>query len=181
MKCFDTGNWKQKAYARATLCNKEDTEFLRCYQLQSRFMLALGYQAPGKETSPGQDERVQMHADKLYHRMRDYEAACEEARLNDDPMPELKSVFDHTKPAPDPATLKVSPAFEKESSRKFSELPAHEKELESRAYMAEMENNKGYAKELTTYLQEMHEDRKERQKVFKRVFGDTVGQRRCSV
>ena len=175
MKCFDTGDWKQRAYARATLCNKEDNQFLRCYQLQSRFMLALGYLAPGKATTPEEDERVQMHADKLYHRMIDYEAACEEARLNDDPMPELKSVFDYSKPAPDPKTLRVSPGFEKEMKRKFSEIPRHEKELAARAWRMELETNRGYAKELTDYFQQQHSDRMERQKTFSRIFGDTVG------
>lgn len=33
--CFDTGNWRKRAYARATMCNMEERRFNRCYQLQA--------------------------------------------------------------------------------------------------------------------------------------------------
>ena len=33
--CFDTGDLKQRAYARATLCRTEDRAFNRCYQMQA--------------------------------------------------------------------------------------------------------------------------------------------------
>ena len=33
--CFSAGDWKQQAYARATMCRTEDKAFNRCYQLQA--------------------------------------------------------------------------------------------------------------------------------------------------
>lgn len=33
--CFHTGDWKQRAYARATMCYQEEKAFNRCYQLQA--------------------------------------------------------------------------------------------------------------------------------------------------
>lgn len=33
--CFDTGDWKERARKRATLCRKEMKAFNRCYDLQS--------------------------------------------------------------------------------------------------------------------------------------------------
>lgn len=35
LNCFQTGDWKQQARARATLCRKENKAFNRCYLLQA--------------------------------------------------------------------------------------------------------------------------------------------------
>ena len=126
-------------------------------------------------TSPEQDERVQMHADKLYHRMLDYEKAVEEARENDDPLPELKSIFDHNKPAPDAETLRVPAAVEKKMKTPVAGMSPHEKELAVAAWKMEMRSNSGFAKDLTEYMQEQHESKKKRQETLSRIFGETVG------
>ena len=131
--------------------------------------------APNTDTTPEHDERVQLHADKLYHRMIDYEKAVEEARENDDPIPELKSLFDHNKPLPDPETLRVPPGVERKMKKPISKLTPHERELAVAAWKMEMKSNQGYAKDLTEYMEEQHESKKKRQETLTRIFGETVG------
>ncbi|KAF2454260.1 hypothetical protein BDY21DRAFT_353454 [Lineolata rhizophorae] len=53
---------------RLKLCTDERRKHDRCFTLQAKFLTALGYLAEG-EKSEAEEERVQMHADRLYHRM----------------------------------------------------------------------------------------------------------------
>lgn len=67
-----------------TMCRAENRELERCVTLQSRFLKALGYvsmwERPAEES-----ERMQMHADSLYLRMKAQERAIEEARAKGEP------------------------------------------------------------------------------------------------
>ncbi|KAL1894679.1 hypothetical protein Sste5346_005651 [Sporothrix stenoceras] len=72
--------------SRMTMCNAEMKKFERCYNMQSRLLKALGYlNAYGR--SPEQDERVQIHADALFHHMLEQEAAVEKAKAEGKPVP----------------------------------------------------------------------------------------------
>ena len=72
--CWENGSF----WERANLCRGRNREFLRCYTMQTKFLKALGYLS---EAGDGErDERVQMHADRLYHELRDREEAAERAR-----------------------------------------------------------------------------------------------------
>lgn len=73
--CFRTGGWG----ARLNMCREENRALDRCVGMQSRFLRALGY-AGMWERRPEEDERIQMHADRLYHRMLDQEAAIATAK-----------------------------------------------------------------------------------------------------
>jgi hypothetical protein len=72
--CFMNGSWAK----RMTMCREENRSFLRCYEMQSRFMKALGYLSQPR--SADEEERIQMHADKLYGQMLEREAAAEAAK-----------------------------------------------------------------------------------------------------
>lgn len=65
--CFLHGSWAQLA----TMCRAEGKAFGRCFEMQSRFLKALGYLSQPR--SHEEEERIQMHADKLYHEMLDQE------------------------------------------------------------------------------------------------------------
>ena len=70
-ECFMHGSWSK----RMTMCRDENRAFLRCYEMQSRFMKALGYLSQPRGAD--EEERIQMHADKLYSQMLEREAAAE--------------------------------------------------------------------------------------------------------
>ena len=116
-----------------------------------------------------------MHADKLYHRMMDYEAAVEEAKLNDDPIPPLSSVFNPTRPAPTVEQLNFPPNMERKLKTPLRDLPAHERELAVRAALQEAKMTHLYADDFKTYAIEMDEGRKNRQAWLIKTFGEPIG------
>lgn len=73
-ECFTHGSWMK----RMGMCREENRAFLRCYEMQGRFMKALGYLSQPR--SAEEEERIQMHADKLYGQMLEREAAAERAK-----------------------------------------------------------------------------------------------------
>ncbi|KAL9634348.1 MAG: hypothetical protein Q9204_003039 [Flavoplaca sp. TL-2023a] len=82
--CYMHGSWMSKM----TMCREENAAFTRCYTMQARFLKALGYLS-AYDRPPEVDERIQMHADTLYHRMLDQERAVEEAKRSNLPIPEF--------------------------------------------------------------------------------------------
>jgi hypothetical protein len=87
-ECFEKGNFMQKA----TMCREETKTYDRCMEMQTKFLKALGYlAAPGR--SKLDEERVQMHADSLYHQMLDHEQAVREAKEQGLPPPTFQPVM----------------------------------------------------------------------------------------
>ena len=74
--CYLHGGFRKKTMG---MCRAENKEFNRCYMMQSRFLKALGYLSTTLPTV-GEDERIQMHADKLFHEMLAREKAIAEAK-----------------------------------------------------------------------------------------------------
>ena len=62
-----------------TMCRTENKAFNRCYTMQSRFLKALGYLSNDLATMD-EEEKIQMHADRLYHEMLEREKMIEEAK-----------------------------------------------------------------------------------------------------
>ena len=172
--CFTTGDLAKRAYARATMCRDEQKAFNRCYQLQAKFLQALGYLTSANNTDE-EEERIQMHADKLYHRMMDYEAAVAEAKLNDDPIPPLSSLFNPNRPAPAVEQLELPKSMEKRLKTPLRELPPHERELAVRAALQEAKVARLYADDLHGFTIEMNEARKQRQQWWIKTFGEPIG------
>ena len=84
-------------WRKMNFCRPENGAFNRCYVMQSRFLKALGYMAVYER--PGQlDEDIQMHADMLYHRMLEQEAAAEEAKEQGLPAPVFAPLIDAKAP-----------------------------------------------------------------------------------
>lgn len=172
--CFQEGDSLNRLRARITLCNRESKAFNRCFQLQAKFLQALGYQE-NAFTDPENDERIQMHADKLYHRMMDYEAAVDEAKAKGLPIPPLTSVFNPNRPAPTIEEINLPPNLAKGMKTPLRNLPPHERELAARAILQETKIAQNYADDFFKVTTTMNEGREKRQKIFVETLGDTVG------
>ncbi|KAF2834311.1 hypothetical protein M501DRAFT_1020896 [Patellaria atrata CBS 101060] len=77
---------------KLTLCRTEQRSMNRCFEMQSKFMKALGYMSMVHSTEEDR-ERIQMHADKLYHQMLEQERIVREAEEKGLPSPEFKPVM----------------------------------------------------------------------------------------
>ena len=64
------------------MCKGRNKEFMRCYTMQARFLKALGFGGMVTTGVGGEEERIQMHADRLYHEMLDREERSEEVKKN---------------------------------------------------------------------------------------------------
>lgn len=172
--CFEAGDTIDQLRARLTMCGRETRAFNRCFQLQAKFMQALGYQGSAYSTVE-EDERVQMHADRLYHRMMDYEATVDEAKAAGKPLPPLTSVFDASKPSPTIEEMRLPANLEGTMPTELRKLPPHERELSARAALQEARITQTYAEDFFTYTTTLNEDRKDRQKRLVNTFGETLG------
>jgi hypothetical protein len=158
----------------ATLCAAETQQHTRCYQLQAKFLQALGY-CSEQNTTEEHEERIQMHADKLYHRMMDYEADVEDAKRNNRPIPPLASIFNPNRPAPTVQELKVPEDFEVRTKKPLSEFPAHEQELHARAALAEINMRLDPMGSLSSASRaKIIEERKQRQDLVAKISGEPI-------
>ena len=174
MKCFDTGDAVQRAKARITMCRSETRAFNRCYQIQSKFLQALGYMS-SSVTSDDDAEKIQMHADKLYHQMMDYEATVEDAKQKQLPIPPLTSIFDLHSAAPDVKNLNLPPEVEEKLGLKLVDLAPHERELAMRAALSEARKEFSEQADIKEYKMELDEATMKRQKWVSNIFGEPVG------
>ncbi|EXJ61338.1 uncharacterized protein A1O5_11896 [Cladophialophora psammophila CBS 110553] len=172
--CFKGGNLTERLRGRMTMCHEETKAFNRCYTLQAKFLQALGYMTSAT-SSAEDDEKIQMHADKLYHRMMDYEAEVDEAKRNNQPIPPLSSLFNPNRPAPTLEQMALPKAMEDKMKKPLHEYPPHERELAARAALQEAKLTDLYAEDLFKYSVTMNEDRKNRQAFLTRVFGEVIG------
>lgn len=171
--CLNGQNVTNRFRATATLCNDETKQYTRCYTLQSKFLEALGYMS-AIETNEDHEERVQMHADKLYHRMMDYEAAVADAERNNTPIPPLTSVFNPDRPAPTLEQMDVPETVRARMVTPLHELPPHERELAARAALQEAKIKTSDLYEFDQYSRTMNEQRLQRQASVARILGEPI-------
>ena len=174
LNCLHSGDLINRTRARLTMCRQETKAFNRCFQLQAKFLQALGYLSDLQSTD-ADEERIQMHADKLYHRMMDYEAAVEEAKQTKKPIPPLASVFEPDRPAPAMEELEIPRSLENNLSKPVGELPPQERELTVRAALQESKMSHAYASEYNKFALEKNEERKSRQSWLIKAFGEPIG------
>lgn len=172
--CFSHGNLANRVRARMTMCHEETKTFNRCYQLQAKFLQALGYLTHPDSTDED-EERIQMHADKLYHRMMDYEADVDDAKRNNKAIPPLSSLFNPNRPAPTLEQMTLPKSLEERLNRPLRDLPPHERELAARAALQEAKMTNIYADDFFSYTTTMNEERKNRQTWLINLFGEPIG------
>ncbi|KAJ5103268.1 hypothetical protein N7532_003797 [Penicillium argentinense] len=179
--CFQTGNWRKQLESRLTMCSAENGSFSRCFTTQSKFLQALGY-ASSFQYDAEKEERIQMHADKLYHQMLDYERRVEAAKAAGTEPPPLMSLFDPKK-APQPAGKRSDldiPGGEAipegfKPSKPLHHLTPHERELEIRAHYAQLEQHKMYVAEAEPFMKSHEESRAKRKEKVTSWLGEGIG------
>ncbi|KAB8227080.1 uncharacterized protein BDW43DRAFT_21097 [Aspergillus alliaceus] len=182
--CFQNGNLRKRIMSRMTLCSEENGKFSRCFTTQAKFLQALGY-ASSFDSDDEREERIQMHADKLYHEMLDYEKQVEEARAAGQEPPPLTSLFNpkarsqQQKAESTTGSLEI-PGGEAipsgfKPSKPLEQLTPHERELEIRAHYAQLEQQKIYAQEASPFLKTHDDARQKRREKAVSWFGETVG------
>lgn len=85
--CYANGKVKDAI----TLCKTQNKALNRCYDMQSKFLKALGYFSTYDDSE--RDEKLQMHADLLYQQMLEQENAVEAAKVAGLPTPKYPSVL----------------------------------------------------------------------------------------
>ena len=158
-ECFQNGGVK----ARLTMCKEQNRSLERCVTMQQRFLKALGYlsQFDNSEEGKLRDEKIQMHADRLYHQMLDQEAAVAKAKEEGAPIPKFEplmgkvSVSDQAAAPPTStdnspkagapeqsetsgAIAKLNPQVQKQIQEKLEGLSGLEREIEEKALVAEV-------------------------------------------
>ncbi|KAI1930138.1 hypothetical protein LOZ65_001515 [Ophidiomyces ophidiicola] len=186
--CFKDGDVQQRMWARMTMCSKQNREFSRCYTMQAKFLQALGYGAQF-DWDREREEKIQMHADKLYHQMLDYEAQVEEAKASGAEPPPLKSLFNPkaaaSSPVPSsndggasqktevPGGAQLPPGMK--PPKPLDELTPHERELEIMVLQQQMVQRDLYLEEVSPLIKADEEGKAKRRAKYTSWFGETVG------
>ena len=184
-------------WSAGTMCIAESRKFNRCYDMQSKFLKALGYMTMDAR-SPEEDERIQMHADKLYQQMMEQEAEMEKAKAEGRPMPKFESVLSKrnvvqamsatssaaTVPVAeigkpnnsDDAEIwnQIKPEVRKEYEKKLDTMSPEEREIERMAVVGELRAQTGVAKKLEQTFVEERVARMKRKEAGQATFGDTI-------
>ncbi|PMD50924.1 uncharacterized protein K444DRAFT_544942 [Hyaloscypha bicolor E] len=175
-ECFRNGGWA----SRLTMCRTENRELERCYLMQSKFLKALGYLSTF-DRPPELDERIQMHADSLYHRMLEQEKAIEAAKAEGRPVPSFPPLLSSNSknlPVPidesglQPSDLK--PKIQKGLKKRLEGLKDDEREVEERAIKAEIQAGVQVAEQLGSIYEKQAEERRIRKEQGKETIGDKI-------
>lgn len=155
-----------------------------------KFLKALGYLSTFNQ--PDVDERIQMHADKLYHRMLDQEAAIEAAKEAGEVPPSFppllsapvsaktKSTTPSTSSeipsatAPETKPSELSPAVQAQLKKRLEGLDDKERLVEEQAIAAEIRAGEEVAGQLGKIYQKQEEERKIRKDMGKETIGDRL-------
>ena len=81
-----------------TMCKAENRSLARCVDVQKKFLKALGYVSMNARPEE-ESEQIQMHADRLYHRMLDHEKVVEQAKEMGKTPPPLPPLLDSAQEA----------------------------------------------------------------------------------
>ncbi|KAH6620223.1 hypothetical protein C7974DRAFT_228157 [Boeremia exigua] len=178
------------------LCNAESRKFNRCYDMQSKFLRALGYLTIEART-PDQDEKIQMHADKLYQQMLRQEAEIEKAEKEGREPPKFESVLSKANiaramagkqttitplAAKGSAELEteeeiwslINPEARKQYQDTIARLPPKDQEIERMAILGELKAQQGMTKQIEKTFIEERVQRMKRKEAGQATIGDTI-------
>ena len=194
MEQFECFSAPKTYWQTATLCSAESKRFNRCYDMQAKFLKALGYLTMDVR-SPEDSERIQMHADKLYHQMMDQEALIEKAKAEGKEPPKFESVLSKQnvaramagKPlAATPVTGKspvddgddlwklIKPESRAKYEKLLNDLPPADQDIEKRALLGEMQANIGQARQVQDAFIEERINRMKRREAGQATIGDNI-------
>lgn len=189
-ECFVNGSWAK----RMKMCRDENRAFNRCYTMQSRFLKALGYLSSQHSTSQ-EEERIQMHADKLYHEMLDREEKIAKAKEAGAEAPSFQPLIqaDQTTQALGQESAfsrgrqnamaqgkqftnlsSYSPEKQAEIKERIKDMSDSEKEVELQLIAAESRAHLEYADKIKARFEDERQHRAERRERGKETMGDAI-------
>lgn len=187
-ECFTKGSVQK----RMSMCRDESKAFNRCYTMQTRFLSALGYLSI--QRSAEEEERIQMHSDKLYHEMLERERLQNEAKGQGSEVPEMPSLIDPEKTTKalgensswararkrameagmSTNLSSYTPEKQEEIKKRIEGLSPQEKELELQLIAAESRSQWEFAEQINKNLEEEKRHREERRARGKETMGDAL-------
>lgn len=141
------------------------------------------------DSTPEEDERIQMHADKLYTRMLEQEKAVEAAKKAGQPLPTFPSILSPQSILATSSTPKATPIPQKPEARRSDGAIAlennlkakldkiedlEEREVEKRAIEGDMRVNEELAKHVGTIRDRQAAERQRRKEEGKLSMGDVL-------
>lgn len=189
-ECFTSGAWSK----RMKMCREENRAFNRCYNMQARFLKALGYLSTQHQTAED-EERIQMHADKLYHEMLAREKKIAEAKEAGTEAPVFQPLIQ-----PEQTTQALgensawsrarqqaaaqgnkfaslssySPERQAEIRERIKNMSEQEKEVELQLIAAENRAQLEYADRIQEKLEDERRSRADRRERGKETVGDSI-------
>lgn len=175
-------------WSRGTLCNAESRRFNRCYDLQSKFLKALGYLTMDVR-SQEEDEKIQMHADKLYQQLLVQEAEIEKAEKEGKPKPQFESLMSRataSRAAAADRSGQISPQEEEaiwsgykpelrqDYEKKLLEMEPEKRDIERLAMLGELKAQTGVSKKVEETFVEERIARMKRREAGQATIGDTL-------
>lgn len=119
-----------------------------------------------------------MHADTLYHRMLDQEAAIEAAKAEGRPIPTFPPLvtapIDPTSGTGQIEPSDLSPAVQKQMKKRLDGLNDEEREIEEKAIKAEIEAGEQVASHLGNIYQKQEEEMRTRKEQGRETIGDKL-------
>lgn len=160
-----------------------------------RFLKALGYLST-YDRPPELDEKIQMHADTLFHRMLDQERATEEAKAAGKPIPEFPPIVaslpdaalalstqapassDTAASSPPQQVLltpaQLSPKAQAQLAERLKGLSPAEREVEEKAVAMEIAAGQILAGQIGQLFEEQGKEKRERKARGEETFTDIV-------
>ena len=144
--------------------------------LEQRLLKALGYLS--NYDGPSEiNEDIQMHADALYHRMLEQEAAIEEAKKEGRPVPKLEPMLMKSAVAVKKEDFDISsmnPEAQKKWKEHLEKLPEQDRLAEEQAMKGELKAKAELASKLQGLWQEQAKEREARKSEGKETISDKV-------
>ena len=140
-----------------------------------RFLKALGYLSV-QDRSPEVEEEVQMHADRLYQRLMEQEAAIEEAKKEGAPVPKFAPLI----PKPvvritdESQEISLSPHLQQKLKEQLEKVPEEERHAEEEAIKAELRAKADVAAKVQGIWAEQAKEKEQRRKEGRLTIGDRV-------
>lgn len=188
--CWKSGSFTSKLW----MCRAETKALDRCTNLQTKFLLALGYLSL-PDRSQDVEDRIQMHADHLYQQMLQHEQAVKTAKEKGLPVPVFKPVMSRENLAKvlgvsSPETLQVADQAQvlaantelshvpEEMRIKYEQtvkdMSPEERLIEEAAHVGKARDTSALAKEYQDLLEKRKQDREIRRTEGRETIGDRV-------
>lgn len=178
-ECLSSGSW----FDRVTMCRAQSSCFFRCYEMQGKFLKALGYMgAVGRDEE--RMEKIQMHADKLYRQMIAREEARRKAEEEGRAVQEMAPVMasenvreftegPHHRPI-ETVLEKLKPEDREPYLKRLEKKGPEERALEERLIEGEIREQIQHAVDLGYYYKEEREWRAKRKSEGRSTLGDRI-------